>query len=155
VDRDTVLADPYVRQELVRESLRAYRKIFDRIQAVDGKKRKRWMKLPEGNKAAFRKQLSAIWNAYEVEVCGIVARHACVNGGVANQCYIGGGSGWGGIQYGCQLLFRAAQPNDSQPSRGDNHVAIAIDPEVFLWTDHELLEALVPSQARSTAELKC
>ncbi len=63
----------------------------------------------------FRKGLNAkilavIDSAYEVEVAGLVPTGHHINNMVSNQCYVGGGSGFGGISYNAALLFRAEEP---------------------------------------------
>ncbi len=105
----------YYKQQLVRAQLRSLRAIYAENPNLFGNP----VKIIDGNKNQIREIIRVIESAYEIEVAGVIAHPS--HPGVSNQCYIGGGSGCGGISYGCAILFRAEQPND-QPDRPPNQV---------------------------------
>jgi hypothetical protein len=68
-------------------------------------------------KGLIREVMHVVDNAYEVEIAGVCGSGMHIQPTVGNQCGVGGGSSWSGIDYKCQLLFRAVS------SDGANHVA--------------------------------
>ena len=75
------------------------------------KRSKKNVRLPEHLKTSIRNAMFVIDNCYEIEIAGVTATGMQVSAGrAANQCYVGGGSGWSGIDYCAVLLFRAELP---------------------------------------------
>ena len=131
----------YYKKLLVRAKLKQLR-AFYRGWAVEDAKYRKPMKINDGNKNQIREMLRVIENAYEIEVAGVIARPS--QPGVSNQCYVGGGSGWSGLSYGCALLFRAEQPNN-QPDREPNQVQFLM--HEFTVPDYHVARYLMDNPA--------
>ena len=91
--------------------------------------------IPKGNKESIRDLMAVIDGAYEVEIAGVISSCMHIDMSVSNQCYVGGGSGWSGISFQYQLLFRAFHKG--------NHVAVLVSPEAFTWGEYDIEVALI------------
>lgn len=110
----------YYKKQLVRQQMKNLRRLYKEWAVTNPERFGKPMKITDGNKDNIREMIRVIENAYEVEVAGITARPSQPY--VANQCYVGGGSGWSGLSYSCVLLFRAEQPS-KQTEGAMNQVA--------------------------------
>ncbi|WFU52240.1 hypothetical protein QA639_21265 [Bradyrhizobium pachyrhizi] len=83
-------------------------------------------------KEIIREVFTVVDSAYEIEVAGIQASGLHLQGHPTNACYVGGGSGWSGMDFSYQLLFRA--------KRGKNHVVVLQPSDLRLFYEYHLLK---------------
>ncbi|MNU26995.1 hypothetical protein D3C71_153800 [compost metagenome] len=76
-------------------------------------------------KGMIRAVLNVIDNAHTVEVAGVHGGGHHLGLSPVNQCYVGGGSGWSGMDFYAQLLWRATVDGNEvvvlQPSGSVRH----------------------------------
>ena len=91
------------------------------------KNEKRDYRLNINHKAMIRSSMAVIDNCYEIEVVSVIGRSHQLSGLYAsNQCYIGGGSGFGGVNYTVSLVFRSEQPCSHREGTM-NQLALIVD----------------------------
>jgi len=88
----------------LRSHLKACVRAWRNVERADGSRNGR---VPEHLKTALRRSLKVMKEAETAEIIGIHAINMQGQHGLgANQCYIGGGSSWGGFYWQYSLLFR-------------------------------------------------
>jgi hypothetical protein len=92
-------------------------------------------------KATIREVFDIVDTAYEVEVAGIQASGHLLGLHPVNGCYVGGGTGWSGLIFHYQLLFRA--------KRNGHHVVILQPSDLRLFGEYHLIKLVrQPNEVR-------
>ncbi len=127
--------DSWSRKQLVRHMIREHSRVLRRLRLIgfgaradDGK-----FMLPH-IKQSMRECLSVVDTAEEIEIAGVQASGHHHHDVVVNGCYVGGGSGWSGIDYHGQLLWRA--------KRNGNHVVFLQPLNLRLFGQRYLLNLI-------------
>jgi hypothetical protein len=86
-------------------------------------------------KATIRKVFLLVDTSYEIEVAGIQASGHHLGLHPINGCYVGGGSGWSGLDFHYQLLFRA---KDDQ----GHHVVVLQPSDLRLFGEYRIIKLI-------------
>jgi hypothetical protein len=88
--------------------------------------------LPKRLKDVIRRVIRIVDTAYEIEVAGIQGEGFHLHLHPANGCYVGGGSGWSGMTFYYQLLFRAFDEG--------NHVVVLQPSDLRLFPEYQIIK---------------
>ncbi|MBY3231835.1 hypothetical protein [Rhizobium laguerreae] len=125
----------WVRRRLLRSMIADHLRITRSLRRKGYLKREPGTKtLSDHTKGMIRDYMRVVDTAYMIEVAGVHGEGHHLGLQPVNQCYVDGGTGWSGMTFYGQLLWRA--------QIGDDHVAVLQPPETvrFGFADREILK---------------